>query len=210
MRMISCDGGHFYDEIKHPVCPYCNGGTVDNIGKKTKDIGGNKMETRKTRIAGDMDNTGGKTEILTQGGTVPTAGDETVYMMASGEKLNDTTEAANTNTLLSGWLVVVSEDGKGSSFSLTFGMNTIGREKNNHVQIRNGDNSISRDKHAIIIYDYQNNIFFVKHGEGQYLSYLNGEVLLDTKELKANDRIKVGNTELIFIPLCSEAFAWEE
>ena len=94
--------------------------------------------------------------------------------------------------------------------TLTFGMNTIGRSEENHVSIQNGDSSISREKHALIIYDYTNNIFFIKHGDGQFLSYVNGEVLLDTRQLKANDRIKVGSTELIFIPLCSDNFNWEE
>jgi hypothetical protein len=61
----------------------------------------------------------------------------------------------------------------------------------------------------MIIYDYENNLFYIKHGEGQFLTYLNGEVLLETKRLHANDRIKLGSTELIFIPLCSDNFQWE-
>jgi len=211
MRMKNCANGHYYDEALHTSCPYCAGGAVNNVTKKTKIAGENNMETKRTKVAGSMNETSGKTEIFHTGGTekAPISGGETVYMMAGGKELKDVTESAKTNTLLSGWLVVVSEEGKGRSYSLTFGMNSIGREAGNHVHIDNGDNSISRQKHTIIIYDYQNNLFFIKHGDGQYLSYLNGEVLLDTKELKANDRIKVGNTELIFIPLCSEAFAWE-
>lgn len=209
MRMRNCKNGHYYDEVLHSTCPYCAGGAVEDITKKTKIIGDNTMETKKTKIA-NMNETGGKTEIFHAQGTIPSSGDETVYIMSNGKEPKNSTEEVGTNTLLSGWLVVVSDEGKGVSHSLTFGMNTIGREKGNHIYINNGDNSISREKHAIIIYDYQNNLFFIKHGDGQYLSYLNGEVLLDTKELKANDIVKVGNTKLIFIPLCSESFIWEE
>ena len=206
MRMTTCENGHYYDSQAHTACPYCSGGAVENITKKTEVAGENNMQTKRTEIAGG---TAGQTSIYDQGkGVKPEQGDQTVYIPIGGTK--EVAEEAVDSVLLSGWLVVTSEDGKGSSFPLTFGMNTIGREKSNHVHIKNGDNSVSREKHAIIIYDYQNNIFFVKHGEGQYLSYLNGAVLLENKELKANDKIKVGNTELIFIPLCSEHFTWED
>lgn len=206
MRMITCNNGHYYDSQAYSACPYCSGGVVENITKKTEVAGENIMETKKTEVAGG---TTGKTSIYQlKEDTKPTHGDQTVYMSTGGNK--DIEEEATGPVLLSGWLVIVSGNGKGTSFPLTFGMNTIGREKGNHVYINNGDNSISREKHAIVIYDYQNNMFFVKHGDGQYLSYLNGNVLLENKELKANDKIKIGNTELIFVPLCSEHFTWEE
>lgn len=203
MRMTTCNNGHYYDSQAHTACPYCSGGAVDNITKKTQVTGDNNMQTKKTEIAGG---TAGQTSIYDQGNNKQ--GDQTVYMPKGGTK-EEKDESAG-SSLLSGWLVIISEDGKGSSFPLTYGMNTIGRDKSNHIFINNGDNSISREKHAIIIYDYQNNVFFVKHGDGQYLSYLNDSVLLENKELKANDKIKVGNTEFIFIPLCSENFSWED
>jgi hypothetical protein len=71
------------------------------------------------------------------------------------------------------------------------------------------DDSISRQKHASVIYDYSNNLYFVKHEDGKYLTYLNSAVLLETKELKAFDKIKVGKTELLFVPLCGENFKWD-
>jgi len=200
-RMVMCKQGHHYDELIHSQnCPYCEYGAVANIENKTKVTGENTMDTVKI---GTIDSNAGQTSIYDE--TVGVKGDKTEYV-AAGTEMTESTS----NALLSGWLVIVSEGGKGLSFPLTFGMNTIGRDKSNHVNINNGDNSISREKHAVIIYDYQNNIFFIKHGDGQYLSYLNDEVLLENKELKANDKIKIGSTELIFIPLCSESFAWEQ
>lgn len=211
MRMISCTNGHFYDESKHQSCPYCAGGTVENVTKKTQVLDGG-VPTKKTKVAGGNATGTGATEIYAKtGGTVPaTDGAETVFISTAGKKTEDVNIDAQTNAMLSGWLVITSDEGKGASYSLTFGMNTIGRNPSNHICIDNKDTSISREKHAVIIYDYQNNKFFVKHGEGQFLSYLNDEVLLDSKELHANDRIRVGKTELIFIPLCSENFTWEE
>lgn len=205
MRMTKCNSGHFFDNNVHTSCPYCSGGAVESNTRKTRTIGEENMGTKATEVIGKQS---GQTEIYDQPQkTKPMQGDQTVYVPQG--KTNDE-EKPKATALLSGWLVIVSEEGKGTAFPLTFGMNTIGRDTSNHVHIKNGDNSVSKMKHAIIIYDYQNNIFFVKHGDGQYLSYLNGSVLLENKELNANDRIKVGNTELIFIPLCSENFTWDE
>lgn len=213
MRMKNCSNGHYYDAAKHESCPYCSGGAVDNITKKTKVAGAAPIESKKTEVANDRGNIGGRTEIYTtekinNRKTTPSTGEETVYIMAGNNKHTEKNLESDGKALLSGWVVIVSAAGRGEYYPLTFGMNTIGRDAKNHIQINNGDNSISRDKHAVIIYDYQNNLFFIKHGEGQFLSYLNGEVLLDTKALNANDKIKVGDTELIFIPLCSNNFVW--
>ncbi len=204
MRMVTCDNGHYYDQEKNATCPYCASSTGLNFG------GGN------TSIASADDSE--KTALYQAASSA--AGDEekTVYHSASSHSADLHPEASeevqersqsNEPILLSGWLAIISEKGRGLSYTVTFGMNTIGRSSENHISIQNGDSSISREKHAIIIYDYDNNIFYIKHGDGQFLSYVNGEVLLDTKQLKANDKIKIGSTELIFIPLCSENFNWE-
>jgi hypothetical protein len=205
--MVTCSNGHYYDQEKNPTCPYCaNSSGIDVQTKRTLAVGNDDTE---------------KTAIYGGGSAGGVADDEKTVYNPSGSSANviDTDNGASNESipeedeapiLLSGWLAIISEKGKGKSYTLTFGMNTIGRAENNHVSIQNGDTSISREKHAVIIYDYENNIFFIKHGEGQYLSYLNGEVLLDTKQLKANDIIKVGSTELIFIPLCSEQFTWKD
>jgi hypothetical protein len=205
--MVTCNNGHYYDQEKNATCPYCSSGGNANFGEvKTSMIGASSGD--------DL----GKTAMYQSSSPVNDE-EKTVYHAAgastpeqdSGEVQHDVVSepVSNEPILLSGWLAVISEQGRGSSYTLTFGMNTIGRSEGNHVSIMNGDASISREKHALIIYDYENNIFFIKHGEGQYLSYVNGEVLLDTKQLQANDKIKIGATELIFIPLCSDKFDWK-
>jgi len=196
MRMVTCNNGHYYDQEKNATCPYCaNNSGIDVATKQTVFQGVDEEE---------------KTALYNS----PSSSDDekTVYHSPSSNASNDPVQNEQLSSepiLLSGWLAIISEAGKGTSYTLTFGMNTIGRGEENHISIQNGDSSISREKHALIIYDYANNLFFIKHGDGQFLSYVNGEVLLDTRQLKANDRIKVGSTELIFIPLCSDEFKWE-
>jgi len=198
MRMITCENGHYYDSQKHNSCPFCNNGAIDGITSETV-VNNGGGDNGKTAIY-DPNNRG----IDRTKDTKPTGGETTMYIKKDKKSVNK-----QESILLSGWLVIISEQGRGTYYPLTYGMNTIGRETNNHISIENGDKSVSRNKHAIVIYDYQNNIFFIKHGDGQFLTYLNGNVLLDTKELKANDIIKVGDTELIFIPLCTNEFKWE-
>ncbi len=197
MRMVTCDNGHYYDQEKNATCPYCaNNSGID-------------IQTKQTVFQ-----SGGDDEEKTALYQSTSSDDEkTVYHSPSSGASKDSAQNEQDSSqpiLLAGWLAIISEEGRGASYTLTFGMNTIGRSDENHISIQNGDSSISREKHAVIIYDYANNLFFIKHGDGQFLSYVNGEVLLDTRQLKANDKIKVGSTELIFIPLCSEAFNWED
>jgi hypothetical protein len=196
--MVTCNNGHYYDQEKNATCPYCANNT------------GIDIQTKQTMFQG-----GGGDEEKTALYNSPSSRDEekTVYHSPSSSAGNDSTQSEQDPSqpiLLAGWLAVISEEGRGTSYTLTFGMNTIGRSDENHISIQNGDSSISREKHALIIYDYANNLFFIKHGDGQFLSYVNGEVLLDTRQLKANDKIKIGSTELMFVPLCSEAFKWED
>ena len=191
MKMISCSNGHYYDSSMHNSCPYCSEGIVNSFDRKEK----------KKNDA----NSAGQTIILEQFDNLQSMeNDKTVYITG-----NSTDQDSQLGGLVTAWLVIVSDDGKGKSFPLTFGMNSIGSGRTNDIYIENNDNTISQENHIIIIYDYQNNIFLLQRSEEKSLSYLNGSVFFDTKELKSNDKIKVGNTELIFISLCNENFTWE-
>ena len=196
MRMTTCNYGHYYDQEKHASCPYCA-----NINGAAGDA------TQQTAYAEMDDNE--KTSLYRPSDQPQTDDGKTAYLGTETHQENKGVSSEEP-ILLAGWLAVISELGRGQSYTLTFGLNNIGRSKENHVAIQNGDQSISREKHASIIYDYTNNIFYVKHGEGQFLTYLNGEVLLETRQLKPYDRIRVGVTELMFVPLCGEAFKWED
>jgi len=107
-----------------------------------------------------------------------------------------------------GWFIVTKGEGVGSDIRIVAGMNSIGRGDHNKINLDYGDNTISKD-HATVIYDYKNNIFFFQHGVGANLSYINNSVILQPIELKSGDIIGLGETELMFIPLCNEKFKWD-
>jgi hypothetical protein len=72
-----------------------------------------------------------------------------------------------------------------------------------------GDKSVSRDRHAIIIYEPRKHTYLIQPGESSGLVYRNDDLVLDPVQIEAHDKITVGDVDLLFIPLCSENFNWE-
>ena len=107
-----------------------------------------------------------------------------------------------------GWLVVVDGHGKGHSFALSAGVSQIGRGDDQTVRMDFGDTSISRQNHAAIAYDDEQNCFYLGHGGKSNLVRLNGKPVLATEELHSNDEIRIGETRLVFIALCGPEFSW--
>ena len=76
--------------------------------------------------------------------------------------------------------------------------------------ILGGDTSVSREKHAVVIYEPQGKIFIAQPGESRELFYLNGKVVLNNEMLNSNDVVAIGNTKLMLIPCCGEKFSWDD
>ena len=75
--------------------------------------------------------------------------------------------------------------------------------------VLSGDASVSRDRHAIVVYEPKSNIFLVQPGDSKELFYVNDEVVLSAQEIKGYDVLSVGNSKLMFIPCCSDRFNWD-
>lgn len=107
-----------------------------------------------------------------------------------------------------GWLVAVNSASQGLSFELNDGKNSIGRMRINKIALEN-EPSVSREKHAYIIFDAKNNVFYIQSGETDKMTYLNDSPVLTPQQIKAYDKIQLGDCELIFIPLCGDKFSWD-
>lgn len=108
-----------------------------------------------------------------------------------------------------GWLVVVDGPGKGSYRTIYSGSNTIGRNKNQRIPVDFGDDSISGDQQAFLVYDARKRQFQLVPNLGRpNLVHLNDSALLTGAVLKASDRITMGRTTLMFVPLCGPDFEW--
>ncbi|MCD8021082.1 MAG: FHA domain-containing protein [Clostridiales bacterium] len=108
-----------------------------------------------------------------------------------------------------GWLVCIKGSAFGRSFTLKSGRNFIGRDASQDVTIP-GDKSISRECHAVAVYDPKSKKFIVQPGTSRELFYLNDGVVLGVEEMVSNDILTIGNTDLMFVPCCGPNFTWEE
>jgi hypothetical protein len=107
-----------------------------------------------------------------------------------------------------GWLVCLEGAEKGTDYRIHSENNQIGRADHMDIVIRE-DNAVSRERHAVITYDMRDNRYYFAPGGGRGVVRLNGRAVLNTAELSAYDRIEIGNTKLLFIPLCGDRFKWE-
>lgn len=108
-----------------------------------------------------------------------------------------------------GWLVSVKGACIGQDFRLHSGWNYVGRGSN--VDVRIPDNKVSAGGIIRIGYVSDDRLFYVVPCENaRNIAKRNGKSILSLQELEAYDRVIVGDTELVFVPLCSDKFSWEE
>ncbi|WP_113905866.1 FHA domain-containing protein [Aliidiomarina celeris] len=110
-----------------------------------------------------------------------------------------------------GWLVVVEGPGCGADFRLIQGENKIGRGDDMEVCLNfaeHSDDTVSREAHAVVVYDNYANEFFIERGNSRNLPQLNGVTIRRDQTLKANDIIQLGATKLRFVPFCGDQFTW--
>lgn len=181
--MVTCANGHFYDSGKYACCPYCDQEKDDNP----------------TLPVGAASNVASLADIIgSSSKTIFTDDDPTI----SRDMLEQGVEP------IVGWLVCIRGTETGKSFELKANKNFIGRSSSSDVVI-GGDKSVSREKHAVIIYEARAKIFIAQPGESRELYYINDKVVLNNIQLKAYDRLSIGKTEMIFVPFCGEEFCWE-
>lgn len=107
-----------------------------------------------------------------------------------------------------GWIVIVDGPGRGTSFALAPGLSTLGRGADQTIPLDFGDDSISRNNHASIAYDEEENKVLIGHGGKSNLVRLNSKPLVSSEELSSGDQIRVGKTTLRFVALCGADFSW--
>jgi len=109
-----------------------------------------------------------------------------------------------------GWLVVVKGPGRGNFVPLGYGRNSIGRAPSERASINFGDTNISRAHHAAVTYDPRGRKFYLTHGDSDNLTYLGDRPVLSAEELSPFAHISIGETVLRFVPLCGDAFDWQD
>jgi hypothetical protein len=183
-----CKHGHYYDPAMHTTCPHC--------GVPDLDIG----RTVPRRPASEYT---GESEVRTQPHDTPVSGRSepgiTVGVMRDKIGLDPVV----------GWLVCVEGPDKGMDYRVRAENNAIGRSERMRICI-DGDETISRENHALISFDPRSNIFTLVPGQAKGLVYLNDQALFSPQSLHPFSKIQLGKTVLLFVPLCGELFQWTQ
>lgn len=178
-----CPRGHYYNSAYYDSCPEC-----DRDPEKGPTMPGGGPEVHKV-----PDNNGG-----TGTDTIPGKNPTTIDGLDNSPKKP-----------VVGWLVAIEGSCYGESFQIREGQNSIGRDADNDIVIK-GDKEVSATKHAFVIFDPKGSKFYVRPGEAHGLTYLNDECLLEGKAINDHDLIKLGDTSLMFVPLCGNDFSWDK
>lgn len=240
MNLVKCSKGHFYDGDRYASCPHCNtqpsdsmtiampsGGSNDMVAAVKP--GGDNEPVTMARSAGSEPVTvskKGSEEPVTQKdsgknadnlsyrkamdkiqGTspIPDLDDEGVTVSYYDQKISEPVFQEP----VVGWLVCTKGNYFGQSFSLKSGRNFIGRSPQMDVCLE-GESSVSRSRHAVVVYEPVGRIFLAQAGEARELFYVNDNVVLDHVQLSPYDVISLGKVNLVFIPCCTKEFAWDD
>ena len=149
-------------------------------------------------------------ERATAGGaTTPLEPPKVIIKSSVAEDTGETVGFYNEMTTkpVVGWLVSIEGTTAGKDFRLCSGRNYIGRGKDMDIVLE-GDNKVSRNKHAIVLFDPRSQKTLCQAGESRELFYLNDNVVAGTVILKRGDIITIGDTKLMFVPFCGDLHTW--
>ena len=228
MNLVRCENGHFYDADRFSTCPHCTGGAAEQppvdsafatgggvIMDSTmpySDFNDNVFDTptaphtmpfQDTQQSGSLSDLVEQVQQVSQAAPAPAQEEQDDNKTVRYQALDSKSDP------VVGWLVCIGGEELGKSYMLKSGRNFIGRSDNMDVVIK-GDQSVSRDKHAILLYDPKSRLFLVQPGDSHELFYLNDQVVLTPTQLNVNDKLQIGATMLVFVPFCGPSFAWED
>jgi pSer/pThr/pTyr-binding forkhead associated (FHA) protein len=130
---------------------------------------------------------GGETRIRRQG--EPVAHDDTLDDISTQLIRDKSNQVVGTLTVTEG-------PGAGNSVKIYTGTNQIGRGDDMRVQLNFGDDTISRQQHAVITFDAKNLEARIYDGGKPGGLWVNGARVVADQQIKFGDVIKIGETTL--------------
>ncbi|GAB4409891.1 MAG: hypothetical protein OHK0021_19620 [Bryobacter sp.] len=183
MSMVRCPQGHYFEPEKHTSCPYCGVGTA-------------------------LESAPGKTRAIPQAG--PVGAPPVMSPLASGSnpaKTRSLHQSESGTEPVVGWLVCIAGPDRGRDWRLRAEKNLIGRGSHMDVAVA-GDDTISREKHATVLYDPKKATFWLLPGEASGIVYRNDEIVHSPVALAPDDVIELGKTKLVLVPFLSSHREW--
>jgi hypothetical protein len=224
MEIRRCEKGHFYDAEANSTCPQCAAeamGGAEGVGA-TMPVGGEDYVGATIPVGTGVPEGYGATEPI--GGNfqaappTPSEGIFTDNAFSQGnmgvQNYEDATQPVTVGGVAgfspaTGWLVCTEGPAKGTDYRVRAGYNYIGRGEHMDICVR-GDQKIGRERHALIAYDQEEKVFFFGPADGKSIVRLNGKMVMSPMEIHAYDVVSIGDSKLMFVPLCGERFDWDE
>ena len=214
MAFVECGNGHVYDTSVNATCPYCNGGMARiDFGNGGFGNGG----LGKTVMAQGAGQPGNGMFVSSPeiGATVAPAS----YNAAGGSREKDKAQDDTGKTVavfkkkmqiepVVGWFVCIEGIDKGKDYRILAKNNSIGRGDKMDICIK-GDETISRENHARIGYDEKHNTFHIIPGESANNIYIDDSPVYAPTMIEAYTVVEIGQTKLLFVPLCNDKFSWK-
>ena len=186
---VQCPSGHYFDLSRFQFCPFCGAPAVRQQQPEQTAYNQPPMPPQPEQVTYNQ-------PPMPPMPPMPPA--PPVPPVVGGEK--------NTAPTV-GWLVGLEGPCAGKSYSLREQRNFIGRSPAMDI-VLSEDDQTAEDRHAIITYVPKCRKFYAQPGFSRQLYEVNGEAVIDTKVLSADDRLTIGASVFRFVPLCGEAFGW--
>jgi hypothetical protein len=198
MKMKLCANNHYYDADANDSCPYCKGSGAIGV---TVAAAAPQPYTAPAAADGD-----GKT-VPVFGAPAQSGGGDGRTVPIFRKQAEERGDADVAIDPVVAWLVCIEGADKGRDYRVRDGNNFVGRGDNMDICVRN-DDTISRENHAIVTYDSRDKLYYFAPGSGRNIVRLNGKPVLTVSELHAYDRVEIGASIFVFVPLCGGAFSW--
>ncbi len=197
-KMVRCPEGHFYDPSKHNACPWC--------ALPPDAAAGSQERTRPVR-PGEPPPPPPMPPGVPPVPPNPAAQAAAAPKPGATRRLGQDPSAAGKLDPVVGWLVCVEGPDRGRDFRLHSEKNFVGRTIGMDVAIQN-DDTVSREKHGVIVFDPKKLAFWVLPGDASGLVYVNGEIVHSPTQINPDDVLEIGQTKLVLVPFCGPKFNW--
>lgn len=223
MAIVKCNNGHFYDDaLYRGKCPHCKAESEllkagDLVVEDDKTV---SMTVENINIITESPQTERLSQQTPSSEMLPDSMFETAQRLQQlfDESMGEIPEEEKNKTVslfngaqevipVTGWLVCVTGKEAGKDYRLHAGKNFVGRSLSMDVTIV-GDKTVARSRHCSVIYEPNGNAFYIASESGNVV-YLNEKKVDHYMEIQADDRLKIGETELVMVPYCKEDRRWE-
>ena len=199
---VQCPNGHYFDLSRFQFCPFCGAPAVRQQQPEQTAYNQPPMPPQPEQVTYNQPPMPQPEQMAYNPPPMPPMPPmppaPPVPPVVGGEK--------NTAPTV-GWLVGLEGPCAGKSYSLREQRNFIGRSPAMDI-VLSEDDQTAEDRHAIITYVPKSRKFYAQPGASRQLYEVNGEAVIDTKVLSADDRLTIGASVFRFVPLCGEAFGW--